>query len=51
LLALAIVSQIGVVADLGIGRVVLAGVGFVLATVERHGVRQPERPRHPASTH
>ena len=51
LLALAIVSQIGPWSlTWALAALLLAGVGFVLATVERHGVRQPERPRHPAST-
>ncbi len=50
LLAIAIASQLGRwPLAYALAAPILAGVGFVAAMVERGGVREPSRPRHPAS--
>ena len=50
LLAIAIASQLGRwPLAYALAAPILAGVGFVAAMVERGGVREPARPRHPAS--
>lgn len=50
LLAVAIASQMGGWSlAFALSAPMLAGVGFVAAIVERGGVREPARPRHPAS--
>ncbi len=51
LLVIAIVSQTGLWSPtLALASLALSGVGFVGSVVERHGVREPASPRHPAST-